>query len=164
MNGRVGPGPSRRGFFRATAAGAATAMLAARDAGVASAQTSLSPEAALQELIDGNRRFTEGRMTSFAADLEMLKAKTAERQEPFAAMLSCADSRVPVELVFDQSIGHLFVARVAGNIATPDIIASLEYGVAVLRTSVIMVMGHGNCGAVQAAIGGKAVPGQISGL
>ena len=79
-------------------------------------------------------------------------------------MLSCADSRVPVELVFDQSIGHLFVVRVAGNIATSEIIASLEYGAAVLGTKAILVLGHGNCGAVKATMDGKAVPGQISQL
>jgi len=132
--------------------------------GTAWSQTTLSPEAALQQLIDGNRRFAEARMTSFAEDLELLKAKTAERQEPFAAVLSCADSRVPVELIFDQSIGHVFVTRVAGNIATSAMIASLEYGAAVLGTRVIMVLGHANCGAVKASIEAKAVPGQISGL
>ena len=128
------------------------------------AQTALSPEAALQQLIDGNRRFVEGRLTSFSEDLDMLKAKTAEKQEPFAAVLSCADSRVPVELIFDQSIGHVFVTRVAGNIATSAVIASLEYGVAVLGTRALMVLGHGNCGAVKASIEAKAVPGQISAL
>ena len=130
----------------------------------AAAQSTLSPEAALQAMMDGNQRFVDGRLQSLAEDLSILKQKTAEKQEPFAAVLSCADSRVPVELVFDQSIGHLFVARVAGNIATPEITASLEYGVAVLGTKVIMVLGHGNCGAVKATIQGKAVPGQISAL
>jgi len=128
------------------------------------AQTTLSPEAALQQLIDGNRRFAEGRLTSFSEDLDILKAKTVDKQEPFAAVLSCADSRVPVELIFDQSIGHVFVTRVAGNIATTPIIASLEYGVAVLGTKAIMVLGHANCGAVKASIEAKAVPGQISAL
>lgn len=79
-------------------------------------------------------------------------------------MLSCADSRVPVELIFDQSIGHVFVTRVAGNLASPEIIGSLEYGAAVLGTRAIMVMGHGACGAVKAAIDAKPVPGQISTL
>lgn len=103
-------------------------------------------------------------MNSFGEDLAILKSKTADEQEPFAAVLSCADSRVPVELIFDQSIGHVFVTRVAGNIATSAIIASLEYGVAVLGTKAIMVLGHANCGAVKASIDAKAVPGQISGL
>src|SRR6201984_2617102 len=128
------------------------------------AQTTLSPEAALQQLIDGNRRFAEGRLTSFSEDLDILKSKTVDKQEPFAAVLSCADSRVPVELIFDQSIGHVFVTRVAGNIATSAIIASLEYGVAVLGAKAIMVLGHANCGAVKASIEAKAVPGQISAL
>jgi carbonic anhydrase len=156
---------SRRGLFREIVTGIATAGIAGLTLDLAAwPQTTLSPEAALQQLIDGNRRFAEGRMTSFDEDLIVLKAKTEEKQEPFAAVLSCADSRVPVELIFDQSIGHLFVARVAGNIATSAMIASLEYGVAVLGTKAIMVLGHANCGAVKASIEAKAVPGQISAL
>jgi carbonic anhydrase len=131
---------------------------------VAMAQSTLTPEAALKELMDGNRRFTERRMTFYQEDLAMLKQNTAEKQEPFASVLSCADSRVPVELLFDQSIGHVFVNRVAGNIATSEIIASIEYGAAVLGTKVIMVLGHGECGAVKASIAAKPVPGQISAL
>src|SRR5258705_10433324 len=154
---------SRRVFFREIAAGAAAAGFAGLTLDLtASAQTTLSPDAALQQLIDGNRRFAEGHMTSFEEDLSVLKARTAEKQEPFAAVLSCADSRVPVEVALDQSIGQLFVVRVAGNVARPEITASLEYGVAVLGTKVLMVLGHGNCGAVKATIDGKAVPGQIS--
>jgi carbonic anhydrase len=130
----------------------------------ARAQSTLSPDAALTELVDGNKRFTTGRLTAHDQDLAILKQNTIEKQEPFAAVLSCADSRVPVELVFDQSIGHLFVTRVAGNIVTPEIIASLEYGAAVLGTKVILVMGHAGCGAVKATIQGKEVPGQISAL
>jgi carbonic anhydrase len=156
---------SRRRLFREIVSGVATAGVAGLTLDLAaSAQTALSPEAALQLLLDGNRRFAEGRMTSFDEDLTVLKAKTAEKQEPFAALLSCADSRVPVELIFDQSIGHLFVTRVAGNIATSAMIASLEYGVAVLGTKAIIVLGHANCGAVKASIEAKAVPGQISAL
>jgi len=91
-----------------------------------------------------------------------------EKPEPFAAILSCADSRVPVEVVFDQTIGQLFVTRVAGNMVTAEIMASLEYAVAVLGTHTILVMGHSRCGAVTAAIQathhGQVVPGQISAL
>jgi carbonic anhydrase len=156
---------SRRAFCRQSLTTVATAALCGLSRNpVALAQTNLSPEGALQQLIDGNQRFAEGRMTSFAEDLDILKAKTLEKQEPFAAVLSCADSRVPVELIFDQSLGHVFVARVAGNIATSTIIASLEYGAAVLGTTAIMVLGHANCGAVKASIQAKAVPGQISAL
>jgi carbonic anhydrase len=156
---------SRRAFFRQVLAGTAAVATAGQTlSSTVSAQTALSPDAAVQQLIDGNARFAEGRITSFEEDLSILKAKTAEKQEPFAAVLSCADSRVPVELIFDQSIGHVFVARVAGNIATSPMIASLEYGVAVLGTKAIMVLGHANCGAVKASIEAKAVPGQISAL
>jgi carbonic anhydrase len=131
---------------------------------LARAQSTLSPSAALDKLMAGNKRFTSGRMISHEQDLAILKQKTEGKQEPFAAVLSCADSRVPVELVFDQSIGQIFVTRVAGNLITPEIIGTLEYGAAVLGTKVILVMGHSNCGAVKATILGKDVPGQISSL
>lgn len=160
---------SRRGFLTSSVASAAAGVLAGAGVDLATApaaraQTTLNPEAALHEMMEGNRRFVEGRMTSFNDDLKILKEKTAKKQEPFAALLSCADSRVPVELAFDQTIGHLFVTRVAGNVASSEIIASLEYGVAVLGTKAIMVLGHANCGAVKASIEAKAVPGQISAL
>ena len=157
---------ARRGFLRNAIAGTAV-LLAGEvvlDAVPASAQSPLTPDDALKMMMDGNQRYLGGQLQSLNEDLAILKAKTAEKQEPFAAVLSCADSRVPVEFVFDQSIGHLFVVRVAGNITTPEITASLEYGVAVLGTKVLMVLGHSNCGAVKATIEGKAVPGQISAL
>jgi carbonic anhydrase len=160
---------SRRGFLQTAAGGTLVGLLTAAGMECAApdsvqAQSVLSPDAALQELMNGNQRFTSDHLTSFEADLRILKQNTEEKQEPFAAVLSCADSRVPVELIFDQTIGHIFVARVAGNVATSEIIASLEYGVAVLGTKVILVMGHGNCGAVKGTIQAKEVPGQISAL
>ncbi len=139
---------------------AAVGVVAAGRGG--SAQTALTGDGALQELMKGNERYVAGTITSFPEDLKILKEKTVLKQEPFAAVLSCADSRVPVEILFDQSIGHLFVTRVAGNIVTPEILASLEYGVAVLSLKAILVMGHTNCGAIEAAVKGKEVPGQIS--
>jgi len=126
------------------------------------AQTNLSPDAAMQELLTGNQRFADNQLTSLEHDLAILKAHTVAKQEPFAAVLSCADSRVPVELLFDQTIGHIFVTRVAGNIVTPEIIASLEYGVAVLGIKALLVLGHTSCGAVKAAMKAETVPGQIS--
>src|SRR5215472_3427320 len=128
------------------------------------AQTTMSPDAALQELLAGNLRFAANQLTSIEHDLAMLKDKTVAKQEPFAAVLSCADSRVPVELVFDQTIGHIFVTRVAGNLVTPEIIGSLEYGVAVLGVKALLVLGHSGCGAVKAAMNADTVPGQISSL
>ena len=157
---------SRRELLAATAAlglasGAATV---ASSSTAATAQTALSPTQALDRLIDGNVRYVKNGLTSFNEDLEILRQGTAEKQEPFASVLSCADSRVPVEIIFDQSIGHVFVCRIAGNIVTSEIIGSLEYGVAVLGTPLIMVLGHGNCGAVSATIANKAAPGQITSL
>lgn len=154
----------RRRFLAASLGGAALAGLGGFATRPAHAQTTLAPDAALARLMDGNARFMTGKLASFEEDLAILKQNNVAGQEPFAAILSCADSRVPVELIFDQSIGHVFVARVAGNVCTPEITASLEYGAAVLGTSVIMVLGHDGCGAVKATIAAKPVPGQISAL
>lgn len=147
-----------------TAAGLVAGGLHLATPSAASAQDVSTPDSTLAELMAGNKRFTSGLMTAHEQDLAILKQHTEEKQEPFAAVLSCADSRVPVELVFDQTIGHIFVTRVAGNVVTPELIGSLEYGAAVLGTKVILVMGHSNCGAVKATIQGKEVPGQISSL
>ena len=160
---------SRRRFLQMTMGGTLAGLVTAAGVEFATprpvlAQSKLSPDAALQELMDGNRRFSAHRVTAHEQDLAILKQNTMEKQEPFAAVLSCADSRVPIEMVFDQSIGHLFVTRVAGNVVTAEIIASLEYGAAVLGTKVILVVGHGGCGAVKATIQAKEVPGQISAL
>lgn len=160
---------SRRTFLGSTAGATAAGIIAASSINFSvprstSAQTTMSPDDALQALMDGNKRFIAGKPTEIEKDILANRQKTIEKQEPFAAVLSCADSRVPVELVFDQGIGRVFVTRVAGNIVTPEIIASLEYGAIVLGTRVIVVMGHENCGAVHATIEGKNVPGMISTL
>jgi carbonic anhydrase len=154
----------QRRKFLALGSAAGLAGLSGLSPRPASAQVTIGPDAALEQLMAGNKRYVGGAMTSFQEDLALLKAKTLEKQEPFAAVLSCADSRVPVEIVFDQSIGQVFVTRVARNVATTEIIGSLEYGAAVLGTRVIMVLAHQGCGAVKAAVGGKEVPGQISAL
>jgi carbonic anhydrase len=121
-------------------------------------------EAAYQELLEGNKRFVSAHLTHFEQDLKILQQHTAINQQPFAAVLSCADSRVPVELILDQSIGHIFVTRIAGNVITPEVIASLEYAAAILHVKVILVIGHSGCGAVNATIQFASVPGQISAL
>jgi carbonic anhydrase len=155
--GRVGIG--RRGVLRG-----AGGLLAAGVLPVVPSTEGMSPATALAAMMDGNKRFMQQQIGACQEDLSILRDKTVAKQVPFAAVLACADSRVPVELIFDQSIGHVFVTRVAGNIASADIIASLEYGVAVLGTKTLIVLGHANCGAVKAAMDGKAVPGQISTL
>jgi carbonic anhydrase len=161
--------PARRRFLQLAAGGAFVGWIGTAASQLSFpkpvfAQSTLTPDAALAELMAGNGRFVNRNITSDAQDLAILKQNNAEKQEPFAAVLSCADSRVPVELVFDQTIGHIFVTRIAGNFATSEIIASLEYGAAVLGTKVILVMGHAGCGAVKATIQGAEVPGQISAL
>lgn len=160
---------SRRTFIGTALAGTAATLIGAAATGFltpepALAQSNLTPDEALKALLDGNERYIAGRFKSFDEDKQILRDHTVDKQEPFAAVLSCADSRVPIEIIFDQSIGRIFVSRVAGNVVTPEIIGSLEFGAAVLGTKVILVLGHANCGAVKAAIQGKAVPGQISSL
>jgi carbonic anhydrase len=114
------------------------------------AGSSAAPDSALVELQRGNQRFLAGRMinTDYRAAIE----RTKDDQHPRAAILSCIDSRVPPEIIFDQGIGNIFVARVAGNIEDPDIIGSLEFAAAVKGTPLIVVMGHSGCGAVKGAI------------
>lgn len=122
-----------------------------------------TPQAALDRLIEGNQRFVSGRTLSVHQDMTRVK-EIAGRQTPFAAFLGCADSRVPIELVFDQGFGDLFVTRIAGNIACSENIGSLEFGTKFLGAKVLYVLGHSACGAVSATMQGTEVPGQISGL
>jgi len=110
----------------------------------------LSPDQALKRMMEGNERYTSGKTKS--RSVASTRAVLAGGQNPYASVLSCADSRVAPELCFDEEIGDLFVTRVAGNYVTSDILASLEYGVAVLNTPLIMVLGHTSCGAVSAAV------------
>jgi len=123
-----------------------------------------TPDEALALALAGNRRFVEGHSTLYLEDLDLLHAQTAESQHPFVAILACADSRVPVGLLLDENIGRLFVTRIAGNTATTEVIASLEYAVAILGVKAVIVLGHTNCGAIKAAIRNDEVPGQISAL
>jgi len=161
-------GLSRREMLQmglgATAASVLAGGIALTFPTAAYAQPAVTAEAALARLMEGNKRFVAGQPTAQKQDLVAIRRQTESKQEPFAGVLSCADSRVPVELVFDENIGQIFVTRVAGNFITPEIIGSLEYGAAVLGTKVIVVMGHSACGAVKAAMEGKEVPGQISSL
>jgi carbonic anhydrase len=125
-----------------------------------------TPEAALQLLIEGNARYVDGspRERDFSAG----RASRAVGQAPFAAILGCADSRVTPELAFDQGPGDLFVVRIAGNFVTNEGLASLEFGVTVLGITLILVLGHTGCGAVDATMAaierGSTFPGHIAQL
>ena len=124
------------------------------------AKVSMTSEQALQELMAGNERFMAKKVTHPHQDTLRLQ-EVATGQNPFAAVLSCADSRVPVEIIFDQGLGDMFVVRIAGNVVTPEETGSLEFGTLVLGSKVLMVIGHESCGAVKAAMTGDPVPGEI---
>lgn len=163
--------PSRRTFFRL--AGAAVAGLALPSVLQAAGPTAppkpqnvLSPETALDRLLQGNKRYTKGTMRRH--DFETERPALALGQNPFAGILSCADSRIAPEYAFDTGRGDVFVCRVAGNFADDNTVASFEYAVAVLNTPMILVLGHDRCGAVEAAIkgvnDGADFPGHIPSL
>lgn len=121
----------------------------------------LSPDAALKKLMAGNQRFVQHHPEYPDQSAKRLE-EVAQVQHPFATVLSCADSRVPAEIVFDQGIGDIFDVRIAGNIATPEAIGSIEYAVALVGTPLLMVLGHERCGAVTAAVKNEPLPGEIS--
>lgn len=119
-----------------------------------------SPEEALQRLLEGNQRYASGKTKPINESAER-RVKVAERQRPFAAILSCVDSRVPPELLFDRGLGDLFVSRTAGHVVDSAVMGSLEYGAYELEIPLLLVLGHKKCGAVKATMeavesGGKA--------
>jgi carbonic anhydrase len=122
-----------------------------------------APAAALERLKEGNRRFVAVKPLARKIDGDRRK-ELAQGQHPFAVVLTCADSRVAPELVFDQSLGDLFVLRVAGNIADRAVIGSIEYAVEHLHVPLVVVIGHESCGAVAAALEDKPLPGDLGWL
>jgi carbonic anhydrase len=151
------PQVSRRDFLR-TSALATLIPWSMSDAVAADApapgspppQNAIAPADALKRLMEGNARYAAN--TPNERDFSSGRAARALTQHPIAAILSCADSRVAPELLFDQAPGDLFVVRVAGNVVTPDLLASIEYGTQFLGAPLIMVLGHSSCGAIDAAI------------
>ncbi len=115
-------------------------------------QKAMTPQSVLADLLEGNKRFTEAK--NEVVDYLSQVKQTESGQFPKAAILSCIDSRVPVELLFDQSIGDVFVARVAGNFENVDILGSIEYSCKVAGSKLVLVLGHESCGAVKAACDG----------
>ncbi|HTA40178.1 MAG TPA: carbonic anhydrase [Candidatus Acidoferrales bacterium] len=138
--------------------------LAAAAAGAGPARGATTPAGALEELVSGDARFTAGTPANCGSQTGRM-AKLGEGQNPHAIILSCSDSRVPNDTIFDQRPGNIFGVRIAGNYVTNDGLGSMEYGVAVLKALVIVVLGHSGCGAVKAALGfvkdGTTVPGHI---
>jgi carbonic anhydrase len=161
----------RRGILKLAAAAAAGSMLAlpamaAEPAAPPKPENVISPKAALDRLMQGNARYVEG--FSRRHDFKHEREPLSQGQNPYAAVLSCADSRIAPEYCFDTARGDVFVCRVAGNFASDEMVASLEYAVAVLNTPLIMVLGHEACGAVDATIksvkDGTTLPGHLPSL
>jgi carbonic anhydrase len=161
----------RRGFLKLGMTGAFGMMLdllwrveqaKADEMHPAPTQT-LSPDAALQKLMEGNQRFVQ-HQPQYPDQSALRLQEVAQTQHPFATILSCADSRVPAEIVFDQGIGDIFDIRIAGNIATHEAIGSIEYAVVLLGSPLLMVMGHERCGAVTAAVQNQSLLGDIGTL
>jgi len=160
---------SRRNSLKFVAGAIGTGIIAARAGAELAApepviaESAMTPDKAHKLLIEGNERFVENKRKFPDQEWKDI-TEVAPSQAPFAATLGCADSRVPVEIVFDRGFGDIFVCRVAGNVATPEEIGSLEFAVLVLGVKVIWVLGHERCGAVKAAIEGGPLPGHIGSL
>jgi carbonic anhydrase len=166
---------SRREFVTLAVAGLSLAspkglLAVAQKAAVSKAQTPISADQALHELLEGNARFMKGQPESPRRSPEDFRG-LAEAQYPEAVIVSCADSRVAPEILFDVGVGDIFVVRVAGNVvsgAGDTVKGSIEYGVAELNVPLIMILGHSGCGAVKSAMkhidAKESLPGAINGL
>jgi carbonic anhydrase len=146
---------SRAILLRAVAATGLAGAATANAFAAAPASAPVAPAEALRRLVAGNARFVSGRLTQQDAVTERRLA-LREHQAPFAAILSCSDSRVPPELIFDQNVGDLFVYRNAGNFVQPAVLGTMEYGYSALGVRLIVVLGHEACGAVKATYGALA--------
>jgi carbonic anhydrase len=122
---------------------------------VASGGPGLTPDEALQKLMAGNKNYVEQKMTSQKMSDRSTRESLAKSQKPYAIILSCSDSRVPPEVIFDKGLGEIFVIRVAGNVPDPLVLGSIEYAAEHLGSPLIMVLGHERCGAVTATVDAK---------
>lgn len=118
----------------------------------------ITPDEALQKLMDGNRNYVEQKMTSQKMCSLGVRESLAKGQKPYAVILSCSDSRVPPEVIFDKGLGEIFVIRVAGNVPDPIVLGSIEYAAEHLGSPLVMVLGHERCGAVTATVEAKGEP------
>jgi carbonic anhydrase len=150
--------------FRTVRTVLACALFSATTCGslrAADVKTTVSADEAIRLLTAGNDRFVAGKPQRPNSDLDRARSTAKNGQAPFAAVLACADSRVPVETVFDRGIGDLFVVRVAGNVADPGTLGSIEYAAEHLGTPVVVVLGHTQCGAVTAAMDNTELYGNL---
>ena len=128
------------------------------------AASGISAGEALRLLKEGNSRYVDGKLQHPRQDRARRALTTAQGQHPLAAILTCSDSRVPAEIIFDQGIGDIFVVRVAGNVAATDEIGSIEYAVDVRATPLVVVLGHTHCGAIDAVLDDAKLPPNIANL
>jgi carbonic anhydrase len=141
------------------------ALLAAGWAVASTATPSVSADEALQKLLDGNSRYIAEKPTASQRSTKESRAELSKFQKPYAVILTCSDSRVPPELIFDSGLGELFVIRVAGNIPDPVVLGSIEYAAEHLGTPLVLVLGHERCGAVTATVDTKGkAPGNIGAI
>lgn len=140
-----------------------TGVLLKTEAANAETTSNITPDAALQKLMDGNRRYIDQKRT-FPDQSRSRIIEVAKGQNPFATILGCSDSRVAPEILFDQGLGDLFDIRVAGNFIDNVVLGNMEYAVLELGVPLLVVLGHERCGAVKAALDGKPVPGHIGSL
>lgn len=138
----------------ATFLGALTFAVGLTTAGFATGP-SVSPDEALQKLMEGNKRYVANQMTGAKLSDQAARASLSKSQKPYAIILSCSDSRVPPEVIFDKGLGEIFVIRVAGNVPDPVVLGSIEYAAEHLGSPLIMVLGHERCGAVTATVESK---------
>ena len=147
---------SRIGFSKLVIAGAilfrGALVLASGDG------SGVTADEALQRLLDGNKRYVESKMNACDESNGAAREKLAQSQKPYAIILSCSDSRVPPEIIFDKGLGEIFVVRVAGNVPDPVVLGSIEYAAEHLGSALVMVLGHERCGAVTAAVDAKGKP------
>ncbi|BEH10573.1 MULTISPECIES: carbonic anhydrase [Geobacter] len=139
-----------RGMFLGAGAVAISAVLAFGSGGVG-----VTADEALQQLMDGNKRYVAGQMKTCSASDTAKRESLAKGQKPYAIILSCSDSRVPPEIIFDKTMGEIFVVRVAGNIPDPVVLGSIEYAAEHIGSPLVMVLGHERCGAVTATVEAK---------
>ena len=158
---------SRRNLLLSAGAGILAASIAPEllHAQAANAEpiSQITPNGALKKLMEGNRRYVQQKRT-FPDQARSRVLEVAQGQHPFATILACSDSRVAPEIIFDQGLGDLFDIRVAGNILDDAVVGSMEYAAAELGVPLLVILGHERCGAVKAALDGKALPGKIGSL
>lgn len=150
-----GSGMNRKGSMIKRMVLSAGAVVVSAALAFGSGGVGVTAEEALQKLMDGNKRYVDSQLTGVKLCDATMRQKLAKGQNPYAIIVSCSDSRVPPELIFDEGLGEIFVVRVAGNIVDPVVLGSVEYAAEHVGVPLVMVLGHERCGAVTATVDAK---------